>query len=129
MPSTVMEVTNIPSTDPEEMTGEVQESTALRRVGLSAEFGDNTVRSAEVTFRPGERTRFHTHDGIQVLYVTEGTGVVATRDEERTVSEGDLILFPPGEEHWHGTSEDAETSFSHLYFIVERTGTTTTVVE
>lgn len=124
-----MEVTSIPSTEPEEMDSDVQESTALLREGLVSEFEDSTVRSSKVTFRPGERTKFHTHDGIQILYVTEGTGVVGNREEERTVTEGDLILFPPGEEHWHGNSDDAESSFSHLFFIVERTGTTTTVVE
>lgn len=124
-----MEVTSIPSTDPEEMDGAVQESTALLREGLAGEFKDNTVRASEVTFRPGERTRFHTHEGIQVLYVTDGTGVVGNREEERTVTEGDLILFPPGEEHWHGNTDDAESSFSHLFVIVEETGTTTTVAE
>lgn len=124
-----MEVTGMPSTDPVEMDGDVQESTALLREGLRGEFEDNTVRASQVTFRPGERTKLHTHDGIQVLYVTEGTGIVATREEERTVTEGDLILFPPGEAHWHGNRDDAESSFSHLFFIVERTGTTTTPVE
>ncbi|WP_331234019.1 cupin domain-containing protein [Natronorarus salvus] len=124
-----MEVTSIPSTEPQEMDGEVQESAALLREGLASEFDDTTVRSSEVTFRPGERTKFHTHDGIQLLYVTEGTGVVGNREEERTVTEGDLILFPPGEEHWHGNRDDADSSFSHLFFIVERTGTTTTVAE
>lgn len=124
-----MEVTNIPSTEPEEMDSDVQESTAHKRAGLASEFDGNTVRSAEVTFQPGERTRFHTHEGIQILYVTDGEGVVGTREEERTVTEGDLIMFPPGEEHWHGTSEDGDSSFSHLFFIVEEAGTTTTVVE
>lgn len=124
-----MEVTSIPSTEPVEMDGNVQKSTALMREGLGGEFEGTTVRSSEVTFRPGERTKLHTHDGIQVLYVTEGTGVVATREEERTVTEGDLILFTPGEEHWHGNTDDAESAFSHLFFIAERTGTTTTPVE
>jgi quercetin dioxygenase-like cupin family protein len=124
-----MDVTSIQSSDPVEMDGDVQASTALLREGLSGEFKDTTVRASEVTFRPGERTKFHTHEGIQVLYVTEGTGVVATREETQTVTEGDLILFPPEEEHWHGNSDDAESSFSHLFFIVEQTGTTTTPVE
>lgn len=124
-----MKVTSLPATDPEVMESDVQESTALKREGLSSEFKDNTVRSSEVTFRPGERTKFHTHEGIQVLYVTDGTGIVATRDEERTVTEGDLILFEPGEEHWHGTAPDADASFSHLFVIVEQSGTTTTPVE
>lgn len=111
------------------MGGPVQESTALKREGLRSEFDGKTVRSSEVTFRPGERTKFHTHEGIQILFVTEGEGIVATRDEEREVSEGDLILFDPGEEHWHGTGPDAEEPFSHLFFIVETAGTTTTPVE
>lgn len=122
-----MEVTSIPSSDPVEMDGDVQDSTALLREGLRSEFKDNTVRASEVTFRPGERTKFHTHEGIQILYVTEGAGVVATREETRTVTEGDMVLFPPGEEHWHGNRDDAESSFSHLFFIVEQTGTTTPV--
>jgi quercetin dioxygenase-like cupin family protein len=124
-----MQVTRIPTTDPTEMDGPVQESTALLREGVSTEYEDKTVRSSEVTFRPGERTKFHTHEGVQVLYVTEGTGVVATREEERAVSEGDLILFPPGEEHWHGNTDDADAPFAHLFVIVEQTGTTTTPVE
>lgn len=124
-----MEITSIPSTDPEVMDGDVQESTAQRRRGLASEFDGNTVRSSEVTFRPGERTNMHTHDGIQILYVTDGTGVVGTRDDERTVTEGDMIMFPPGEEHWHGTGPDAESSFSHLYFMVGPTDGETRVAE
>jgi quercetin dioxygenase-like cupin family protein len=124
-----MQVTNIPSTEPQEMDSEVQESTALWRKGVKSELDGKTVRSAEVTFRPGERTKFHTHEGIQILYVTGGTGVVATRSERRTVSEGDMIMFPPGEEHWHGTGADADSSFSHVYFMVEEAGSTTTVAE
>lgn len=111
-----MKVTSIPSTEPVEMDGDVQESAALLREGLRGEFKDNTVRASEVTFRPGERTKFHTHEGIQILYVTEGTGVVATRNEKQTVTEGDMILFPPEEEHWHGNGDNAESSFSHLFF-------------
>lgn len=124
-----MEVTRIPESEPEEMDSDVQESTALKRAGFSTEYDGKTVRSSEVTFRPGERTKFHTHDGIQILYVTDGEGVVATRDDQEIVSEGDLIMFPPGEEHWHGTSEDGDSSFSHLFFIVEEAGTETRVVE
>lgn len=124
-----MDVISIPATSPEVMEGAVQRSTALRRPGVSTEFEGMTVRSAEVSFRPGERTRWHTHEGVQVLYVTGGEGVVATRDERRTVGVGDLIIFEPGEEHWHGNTVDAEAEFSHLYVITERSGTTTTVVE
>lgn len=124
-----MEVNSISTSEAEEMSSEVQESTALLREGFASEFMDTTVRTGEVSFRSGERTKFHTHDGIQILYVTEGFGVVGTREDQRTVTEGDMILFSPGEEHWHGTTGDEDSTFSHVYFIVEKTGTSTTVVD
>jgi quercetin dioxygenase-like cupin family protein len=95
--------------------------------GFRSEFEDNTVRASEATFRSGEHTKFHTYEEIQMLYVTEGTGVVATREAKQAVTEGDLILFSPGEEHWHSNGDDAGSSFSHLFFIVGQTGTTTPV--
>ena len=51
-------------------------------------------------------------DGDQILIVTEGTGVVATDTEERTVSAGDVILIPAGENHWHGAPGD--TPMAHI---------------
>ncbi|RQG92472.1 cupin domain-containing protein [Natrarchaeobius chitinivorans] len=112
-----MDVTN--TAEKTEWDHPVQVTTALLSESVESEFGGNTVRSAEVTFRPGERTKFHIHAGIQILYVTEGDGIVATRDEEREVSQGDLIVFPPDEEHWHGNTEDTTSPFSHVYFLAE----------
>jgi quercetin dioxygenase-like cupin family protein len=122
-----MDVTN--STEKDEWDHPVKVSAALLSESVESEFDGNTVRSAEVTFRPGERTKFHTHDGVQVLYITEGEGIVATHDEERAVSKGDLIVFPPGEEHWHGNKEDAMSSFSHVYFLAESGDGELTVLE
>jgi quercetin dioxygenase-like cupin family protein len=122
-----MNVTN--SAEKHEWDHSVQVSAALLSESVESEFDGNTVRSAEVTFRPGEWTNFHTHAGVQVLYITEGEGIVATRDEEREVSEGDLILFPPREEHWHGNGEDATSPFSHVYFLAESGDGELTVLE
>ena len=124
-----MDVTNVPTADREESDHPGQVTTALVSDGVSSEFDGNTVRAVEVTFRPGERTKFHTHTGVQVLYVTDGTGIVATRDEERTVSEGDQIVFDPDEEHWHGNTESAESSFSHLAVMAEPNDAEVTVLE
>ncbi|GAB3030973.1 cupin domain-containing protein [Natronobiforma cellulositropha] len=122
-----MDVTN--TGEKNEWDHPVQVTTALLSESVESEFDGNTVHSAEVTFRPGERTTFHTHAGVQILYVTEGEGIVATRDEERTVSRGDLVVFPPGEEHWHGNSVDAQASFSHVYFLAESGDGELTVLE
>ncbi|WIV68481.1 cupin domain-containing protein [Natrialbaceae archaeon AArc-T1-2] len=122
-----MDVTN--TAEPTEWEHPVQVSTALLSESVESEFDGNAVRSAAVTFRPGERTKFHTHAGVQVLYVIEGEGIVATRDEERAVSSGDLIVFPPGEEHWHGNTTDATEPFTHVYFLAERGDGELTVLE
>jgi quercetin dioxygenase-like cupin family protein len=66
-----------------------------------------------VNFGKGVRNKFHVHQSDQILIVTAGKGIVATEQEERVVSDGDIILFPAGEKHWHGATEDSE--FSHIY--------------
>lgn len=78
-----------------------------------------------VNFGKGVRNKFHAHDSEQVLVVTAGRGIVATEKEERVVTPGDVILFPAGEKHWHGATEDSE--FSHLY--VMRVGSELTQLE
>ena len=57
-----------------------------------------------VIFTPGARTYWHVHPGGQLLIVTAGRGIVATREESRVVTQGDVIWTEPGEEHWHGAS-------------------------
>lgn len=65
-----------------------------------------------VTFEPGAKLNFHAHDYEQILIVTEGTGIVATHDEERTVKPGDIVYIAPDEVHWHGATENEV--FSHI---------------
>ncbi len=78
-----------------------------------------------VHFPKGVRNKFHTHDSEQVLVVTGGKGLVATEKEKKVVTVGDVILFPAGEKHWHGATDDSE--FSHLY--VTRMGSQTRILE
>jgi quercetin dioxygenase-like cupin family protein len=61
----------------------------------------NTVR-----FAPCARTAWHSHSLGQTLHVTDGIGVVATRDSVIIMRAGDTIHTPPGEEHWHGALPD-----------------------
>ena len=75
----------------------------------------NEYRINIVHFGKGVRNKFHTHDGEQVLIVTAGTGIVATEQEERIVTVGDIIFIPKGEKHWHGATSDSE--FSHIYIL------------
>jgi quercetin dioxygenase-like cupin family protein len=55
---------------------------------------------AAVHFAPGARTAWHSHDGGQTLYVTEGCGLVQSRGEQITeIRPGEVIYTPDGEEH------------------------------
>jgi len=65
-----------------------------------------------VHFSAGAVNVFHTHTFDQVLYVTEGRGIVATEDGEVTVTPGTIIFIPAGENHWHGATKDS--AFSHI---------------
>lgn len=65
-----------------------------------------------IRFTAGGRNVFHTHTFDQVLYVTEGEGIVATENEEQTIRPGDVAVIPAGERHWHGATE--RTAMTHL---------------
>ena len=73
---------------------------------------EDELRVIIVNFSPGGVNVFHTHTFDQILYVTEGTGIVATDNEEITVTPGTIIFIPAGERHWHGATKD--TTFSHI---------------
>jgi quercetin dioxygenase-like cupin family protein len=70
-----------------------------------------------VIFTPGARTYWHSHPGGQLLIVTAGQGIVASRSGEvHVVGIGDVIWTEPGEEHWHGAGGDTlmtHTAVSH----------------
>jgi quercetin dioxygenase-like cupin family protein len=66
-----------------------------------------------VRFTPGAHTNWHSHAVGQTLHVTDGVGLVATRDGTVIrMRAGDTVHTPPGEEHWHGAA--ATTFMCHL---------------
>lgn len=67
----------------------------------------SSVGAAHVRFTPGARTAWHTHPYGQTLYVTDGIGYVCRRGgKPEEIRPGDSVYIEPGEEHWHGASED-----------------------
>jgi quercetin dioxygenase-like cupin family protein len=75
--------------------------------------GSSRMIVALVRFTPGAHTHWHVHAVGQTLHVTEGVGLVGTRDGSVVrVRAGDTVVCPPGEEHWHGAT--ADTFMSHL---------------
>lgn len=80
---------------------------------------------AIVNFSAGARNKFHRHTRDQVLIVTKGVGIVATKDEEVEAHLGDVFLIPAGETHWHGATPTTE--FAHI--TLTPAGTTTEIAE
>ncbi|GIM95439.1 (R)-mandelonitrile lyase [Paractinoplanes toevensis] len=75
--------------------------------------GPSRMTVGLVRFTPGARTNWHSHAVGQTLHVTEGVGLVGTRDGTVfRIHAGETVICPPGEDHWHGAG--ADTFMSHL---------------
>jgi quercetin dioxygenase-like cupin family protein len=86
------------------------------------------VQVFRVTFSPGARTAWHTHPKGQTLIVTSGNGLFQKRGEAvQTMQQGDVIVIPEGEEHWHGASPNS--LMQHLAIQVVDSGVGATWLE
>ena len=75
--------------------------------------GPSRMSVTLVRFTPGAHTNWHRHAVGQTLHVTEGVGLVGTRDGTVfRIHAGETVHCPPDEDHWHGAA--AETFMSHL---------------
>jgi quercetin dioxygenase-like cupin family protein len=64
-------------------------------------------------YEPGARTNWHTHQGGQILLVTNGTGYYQEKGKPiQLLRKGDLVQVLPNVEHWHGAS--ANSQLTHL---------------
>src|ERR1700761_8640843 len=100
-----MEISRKPPTGKgpaETFTGEVWVDPVTRGLPPSG------LNVASVHFAPGARTAWHSHEGGQTLYVTEGRGLVQSRGEPVVpIAAGDVVYTPHLEEHWHGARPDS----------------------
>lgn len=82
--------------------------------------GWDQAKVSLVRFEPGSRTQWHTHDGDQLLIITEGAGHIGSDEGRLDVRPGDTVLIPAGTRHYHGAS--ADQPMAH-YSILGGTGT------
>lgn len=69
---------------------------------------DVDLHAYRVNFAPGGKTAWHTHARGQLLVVVSGIGYVQKRGEAvREIRAGDVVTIGPGEEHWHGATDDS----------------------
>lgn len=98
--------------------GEIFVGEVLMQI-LITEADAPSQRVTSVTFLDGARNKWHHHSTEQVLVVTHGRGIVATKQEERRVAPGDVVLIPAGERHWHGAQSGED--FTHLSILLPGT--------
>ncbi|MGO1768607.1 MAG: cupin domain-containing protein [Microbacterium sp.] len=66
-----------------------------------------------VTFTPGARTFWHSHERGQILIVLAGSGLVQSEGGPvEKLHQGDTAWVPAGERHWHGAAPDS--AMTHL---------------
>jgi quercetin dioxygenase-like cupin family protein len=71
------------------------------------------VSGGSVTFEPGARTAWHTHPLGQTLIIISGFGWVQREGGPiEEVRPGDVVWFPPGLKHWHGSTPT--TAMTHI---------------
>ena len=64
------------------------------------------LSALSVSFSAGSRTRPHVHPVDQLLFVSDGVGILATDEEKRYIRSGDWVRIPAGIWHWHGATPD-----------------------
>ena len=105
-----MKVVRISDVKAEEQTNPIFKGKVSRQNLIDE--SDGELRAFIINFSPGAVNVFHAHTFDQILYITDGTGIVATENEEITVRPGTIIFIPAGESHWHGATKDS--TFSHI---------------
>jgi quercetin dioxygenase-like cupin family protein len=74
---------------------------------VAAPSGPSRLSASSVHFTPGARTAWHRHPNGQTIYITEGVGLAQGRGGPiEVIRPGDRVFFEPGEDHWHGASQN-----------------------
>jgi quercetin dioxygenase-like cupin family protein len=75
------------------------------------------IRTNRYHFDPGARTKWHSHEGGQVIYVEEGRLRVQDKGKAmREVEQGTTFHVAPGITHWHGAPPTAGSTQISLSF-------------
>ena len=89
--------------DPNHFTGKAR----LKRV--TAVDDDPKLRVYRVEFEASARTHWHTHSGVQLLYIHEGQCRFQKCGESvRVAKAGDIVHIAANEKHWHGAGPDGK---------------------
>jgi quercetin dioxygenase-like cupin family protein len=66
-------------------------------------FSGDGATLAFTTLEPGHTPRPHSHPHEQIVYVISGELLFVVGEEETVLRAGDMLVVPPGVEHWAET--------------------------
>lgn len=66
-------------------------------------FSGDGATLAFTTLDPGHTARPHSHPHEQIVYLLAGEALFVVGDEEVVLKAGDMLVVPPGVEHWAET--------------------------
>jgi quercetin dioxygenase-like cupin family protein len=114
-----MKIVNLKETENKDVSNEplFTEGKVQTQFVLEEELKSDKLQIVNVKFAKGARNKFHTHTKKQILFVTEGKGIVADRKKEYKLEPGMAVIITAGEEHWHGAEKGS--SFAHLSIIAQ----------
>jgi quercetin dioxygenase-like cupin family protein len=79
--------------------------------------GTTDIRMNRYHFDPGARTKWHSHEGGQVLYAEQGRLLVQERGKAvRELEQGATMHVQPNVPHWHGALPGAGITQVSLSF-------------
>ena len=105
---------SVESCAPEHFTG-LAKLTRMTDVNV-----DPAINIYRVCFEQGSRTDWHTHSGIQLLVVIEGTCRMQVFGEKSvSVPTGGIVQIDPNEKHWHGA--DTNGLMTHIAINIDAT--------
>jgi quercetin dioxygenase-like cupin family protein len=67
------------------------------------------------TYGAGTEAPFHTHSGSETMFVVRGNGQFGTKERVIEAGPGDVLYFPPGEEHFLKNSGSQKLEFVWVY--------------
>jgi mannose-6-phosphate isomerase-like protein (cupin superfamily) len=88
------------SDEPKEYHAPRQEIRRARIFIDEGKIGRKDILMGMSIYGPDMSAPFHTHEGSETMFIVHGRGEFGTRDEVVKVRSGDVLYFPPGEEHY-----------------------------
>lgn len=95
-----MEMIVVRFEEPQEYHAPTQETRRVRLFTDKEKTGRKDVLIGMSIYGPDMAAPYHTHEGSETMFILHGRGEFGTKDKVVEVGVGDVLYFPPGEEHY-----------------------------